>query len=509
MSVRVRFAPSPTGPLHIGGVRTALYNYLFAKANDGTFILRIEDTDRARFVAEAEQYIINTLNWLGLQPDEGPVTGGDFGPYRQSERKSIYSAHIQQLLDNGWAYYAFDTPEELDQMRERKASEGIHSPKYDATVRMEMRNSLTLSPEEVTRLLADGVDYTVRLKVPENEVVRFEDEVRGEVAFNSQELDDKVLVKADGMPTYHFANVVDDRQMRITHVIRGEEWLSSTGHHVLLYRAFGWEGEMPAFAHLPLILKPTGKGKLSKRDGAKFGFPVFPMLWKDAEEDYPGFRDMGFLPEAVINFLALLGWNPGTEQELFSLGELVEAFGLDRVAKAGARFDFDKARWFNSQYIAAKGEDLLPVVREMGVNGEIDSGWLGKLIALYAERASVLTDFPGFVSQYTEQVSEYDPKIVRKKWDDAMSGHLDHLAGAIDQGQPETADDFAGIIKPYIQGNGLKFGDVLQLMRTCVSGSPQGPDVFEMLALMGAEQVASRIRTANTRFAEMKSTDDA
>ncbi|RME93486.1 MAG: glutamate--tRNA ligase, partial [Bacteroidetes bacterium] len=351
-SVRVRFAPSPTGALHIGGVRTALYNYLLAKKLGGTFILRIEDTDQTRYVPGAEAYILEALDWLGLTPDEGPGFGGAYGPYRQSERQAQYLKYAQELVASGRAYYAFDTPEELEAQRELAKAAGKHSFKYDAQSRGQLRNSLSLPKAEVEALLADGVPYTIRLLVEPGQTVVIEDLVRGSVSFQTDELDDKVLLKADGMPTYHLANIVDDHLMKISHVIRGEEWLPSTAHHVLLYRAFGWEDTMPAFAHLPLILKPTGKGKLSKRDGLKLGIPVFPLAWKgDTPEDsFMGFREFGFDPAAVLNFLALLGWNPGTDQEIFSLDELIAAFSIEKIGKAGARFDFDKAKWFNQQY---------------------------------------------------------------------------------------------------------------------------------------------------------------
>ena len=360
MSIRVRFAPSPTGALHIGGVRTALYNYLLVKKLGGTFILRIEDTDQTRFVPGAEEYIIETLKWCGIEPTEGIGFGdGEYAPYRQSERKKLYQDYANQLINSGNAYYAFDTPSEIEAMRERLKNESNQS--YSLTTRGSMKNSLTLSEKEVKELMESGTPYVIRLKVPENVNVAIDDLIRNTVTFNTNELDDKVLLKADGMPTYHLANIVDDYLMKITHVIRGEEWLPSAGHHALIYKAFGWESIMPRFAHLPLILKPDGKGKLSKRDGKKFGFPVFPLSWNgETEEDsFLGFREMGFDPRAVINFLALLGWNSGTEQEIFSMDELSEKFSLEKINKSGARFDYDKAKWFNQQYIMlTPNEDL-------------------------------------------------------------------------------------------------------------------------------------------------------
>ena len=350
-NVRVRFAPSPTGPLHIGGVRTALYTYLIAKKTGGAFVLRIEDTDQNRYVPGAEEYIIEALDWCGIKPDEGPHLSGAYGPYRQSERREIYARYATQLVNEGKAYYAFDTAEEIEAMRQRLSEEGNHAPKYDHSSRMVMRNSLTLSESETERLRNESDDVIIRLKVEPDQEIIVNDIIRGQVKFDSSELDDKVLLKADGMPTYHLANIVDDHLMEITHVIRGEEWLPSTAHHVLLYRALGWEDSMPEFAHLSLLLKPNGKGKLSKRDGAKFGFPVFPLEWKASTEDdsFKGFKDFGFDPDATVNFLAFLGWNPGTEQEIFSMEELAEAFNLDQIVKSGARFDIDKARWYNQQ----------------------------------------------------------------------------------------------------------------------------------------------------------------
>ena len=361
--VRVRFAPSPTGPLHMGGVRTALYNYLFAKKHGGDFILRIEDTDQTRYVPGAEEYIIESLKWCNLIPDEGVGFGGEYGPYRQSERKEtgMYRTYAEQLVENGYAYYAFDTPEELEQMRENLKKAGVAAPQYNAVTRNSMKNSLTLSAEEVKSRIENGDPYVIRIKMPRNEEVKFKDLIRGWVVVNSNNLDDKVIFKADGMPTYHLANVVDDYSMKITHVIRGEEWLPSGPLHVLLYKYLGWEEEMPQFAHLPLILKPDGNGKLSKRDGDRLGFPVFPLEWKDPKsgEISSGYREKGYFPEAFVNMLALLGWNPGTEQELFTLDELVQAFSLERVGKSGAKFDPDKTRWFNQQYLRKKSNEAI------------------------------------------------------------------------------------------------------------------------------------------------------
>ncbi|MDF1673654.1 MAG: glutamate--tRNA ligase, partial [Vicingaceae bacterium] len=397
--VRVRFAPSPTGPLHIGGVRTALYNYLFAKKHGGDFLLRIEDTDQTRYVKGAEDYIAEALNWCGITPDEGVGVGGDLGPYRQSERKEagIYKKYVDQLLESGDAYYAFDTPEELDQMRENLKAAGVAAPQYNANSRNSMKNSLTLSAEEVQKRLDAGDPFVVRVKIPRNEEVKFQDIIRGWVVVHSANLDDKVLFKSDGMPTYHMANVVDDYMMKITHVIRGEEWLPSGPLHVLLYRFLGWEDVMPQFAHLPLLLKPDGHGKLSKRDGDRLGFPVFPIQWTSPEgEISSGYRESGYFAEAHINMLAFLGWNPGTPQEIFSLEELVEAFSLERVGKSGAKFDPDKTKWFNEQYLRAKSNEELaqlvkPLVEEKGYTYADDS-FLAGVCGLMKERATFVQD---------------------------------------------------------------------------------------------------------------------
>ena len=411
--IRTRFAPSPTGPLHMGGVRTALYCYLFAKKNNGDFILRVEDTDQTRFVPGAEDYIIETLKWCGIEPDEGLGFGGDFGPYRQSERKDMYRQYAEMLLEKGDAYYAFDTPEELNEWRENMKNQGNPSPKYDPITRQYLKNSLHLSEDEVQRRLDAGDPWVIRYKMPRNEEVKFEDEIRGIVSFQSAQLDDKVLLKSDGMPTYHLANVVDDHLMEITHVIRGEEWLPSTPLHVLLYKSFAWE--MPKFAHLPLILKPSGKGKLSKRDGDKLGFPVFPLNWTDptSGEENVGYRERGFLPEAFINMLAFLGWNPGTEQEIFSLDQLIEAFSIERVGKSGARFDFEKTKWFNQQYIKnTSNTELVSLTADMfAERGFSASNEVMETICdLTKERATFLHEIPEIAYYFFEDIKEYDEK---------------------------------------------------------------------------------------------------
>jgi glutamyl-tRNA synthetase len=504
-NIRVRFAPSPTGPLHIGGVRTALYNYLVAKKHGGSFILRIEDTDQQRYQEGAEAYIISSLKWAGLVPDESPETGGEYGPYRQSERRDIYKKYIQILLENGSAYYAFDTPEQLEEMRNKAVQAGEHSARYDYKQRPKMKNSISLSPYEVSHLLNEGVPYTVRLKVPEDEKVTFQDLIRGEVSFESNELDDKVLLKADGLPTYHFANVVDDYLMKISHVIRGEEWLSSTPHHVLLYRAFGWESEMPVFAHLPLILKPTGKGKLSKRDGAKFGMPVFPLSWEaeNPEDSFTGFKEKGFLSEALINFLAFLGWNPGTEQEIFSLQALIEIFNMDNIVKSGARFNYEKALWFNQQYIIDSSTEKLlkevkPLIEQAGYKHDDD--YISSVIELMKERAQLLGDFITSSDFLLGDINLYDEKAIRKKWKEGSPEILIGVSETLSEQDNITQAIAADCIKSYINQNSLKFGEVLPVLRLAVSGTLKGPDVFGMIALLGKEETLNRITHARKIF---------
>lgn len=498
--LRLRFAPSPTGALHIGGIRTALYNYLLARKHHGTFILRIEDTDQARYVPGAEAYIKEALEWLGLTPDEGPGYGGNYGPYRQSERKEIYRKYALQMLEQGHAYYAFDSPEELAAQRDKDASF-----KYGAGARMHMKNSLALPKEEVAQLLSAGADHVIRLKVRENEAVSFQDKIRGQVTIEGHELDDKVLLKADGMPTYHLANIVDDYLMEITHVIRGEEWLSSTAHHVLLYRALGWEEQMPEFAHLPLILRPDGKGKLSKRDGARFGFPVFPLSWKGkTEEDaFTGFRESGFLPEAAINFLALLGWNPGTEQEIFSMEELVEAFSVERINKSGTRFDIDKAKWFNQQYIIKADADYLlekvrPIIAAHGY--EPGSHFLRGFVELMRERAVTLADFWENGYFFFEEPREYDTSVVQKRWSPERRGLFDALVDRLDKLDGYTADNIKAGTEAFVHDKGLKFGDVLPMLRLGAAGTMKGPAVFEMMELLGKEETSRRLRKAFDQF---------
>jgi len=494
--VRVRFAPSPTGPLHIGGVRTALYNYLFARHSGGSFILRIEDTDRKRYVPGAESYIIESLRWLGLEYDEGPDIGGPCGPYRQSERREWYSRYAQQLIDRGRAYYAFDTPEELEQMRVERRARGVQSPKYDASVRMQMRNSLTLTSGEVRDLLRAGVPYVVRLKVQPGEEVVFDDVVRGRVVFRSDTLDDKVLVKADGMPTYHLANVVDDHLMGITHVIRGEEWLSSTPHHVLLYRYFGWAEEMPQFVHLPLILKPSGKGKLSKRDGIVGGFPVFPIGWRDGETYYEGYREAGFLPEGMNNFLAFLGWNPGDEREVFSLEELVEVFSLDRVQVSGARFDYHKALWFNQQHIMRSPIDRLvglarPFVEER--YGPVSEGLLAGVFGLLRERIQTLKDVVEQGPYFFVEDYPIDAVEMRKRWNVEARGWIEQVIRIVESVEPFEAEQLSTQIKMWMRNAGIKPGRLLPLLRLAWTGTLKGPDLWATAELLGRHRCLERL----------------
>jgi len=503
--VRVRFAPSPTGPLHIGGVRTALYNYLFARKNKGAFVLRIEDTDQVRHVPAAEQYIIDSLKWCGLDYDEGPGVGGPFAPYRQSERKPIYRQYAERLVEAGHAYIAFDTQQELEAMRLRlKAKEGA-SPQYDHASRLQMKNSLTLGKEEVKKRIAAGEHYVIRAKMPAQGDVVFHDLVRGEVSFHASLLDDKVLFKSDGMPTYHLANVVDDYLMKITHVIRGEEWLSSTPLHVLLYKFFGWENSMPQFAHLPLILRPDGSGKLSKRDGDRLGFPVFPLNWRDPEtgEESRGFRERGFLPEAFVNMLALLGWNPGTEQEIFSKEDLIEAFSLERIVKSGARFDFEKAKWFNHQFLRKKSgkglvEIVKPLIEQKGVRK--DDAFLQKFCDLLLERVSFAEDFWTQGSYFFIRPETYDAKTVGKKWRSGSNEIFEKLTVELSALSDFSSQSVDRLVHDFAARNGVGLGEILPLFRIMLSGVTQGPGVFEIAALLGREETIARIKQAAARF---------
>ena len=499
--VRVRFAPSPTGPLHIGGVRTALYNYLFAKKNGGKMILRIEDTDQARFVEGTEQYIIDSLKWCGIEFDESVVAGGEFGPYKQSERKHLYLPYAEQLIKDGFAYYAFDTSEELTAMRERMKAAGVPSPQYNAVTRTTMQNSLSLSETEVTKRMEAGESYVIRIKMPRNEEVKLNDIIRGWVVVNTNNMDDKVIFKSDGMPTYHLANVVDDYLMKISHVIRGEEWLPSAPLHVLLYRYLGWEDVMPQFAHLPLILKPDGNGKLSKRDGDRLGFPVFPTEWMNPEtkEISSGYRESGYIKEAFINMLSFLGWNPGTTQEIFSMEELIESFSLERVGKAGAKFDFDKTRWFNQQYLRAKtkeelSQDLQLILKENGV--EAEDNFVETVCEQLKERATFVKDMWEEGEYYFQAPTTYDEKTIRKKWKEDtpkyMSELKDRLAGLSDFSSSTIEVEF----KKYLEENELGMGKLLPAFRVCLTGLGMGPSLFDIASLLGKEETIKRMETA-------------
>lgn len=494
--VRVRFAPSPTGPLHIGGVRTALFNYLFAKKHGGTFVLRIEDTDQTRYVAEAEDYIVNTLNWLNIPFDEGPGKDGGFGPYRQSERKALYKPYADQLIASGHAYYAFDTPESLSQMRaEAEANKEVFS--YGSHNRDDLDNSLSMSEEAIKARIAAGDAYTIRFKMPASELLELKDIVRGDVKINTAVLDDKVLFKSDGMPTYHLANIVDDHLMEITHVIRGEEWLPSLALHNLLYRAFGWQA--PEFAHLALILKPNGKGKLSKRDGDQGGFPVFPLVWKtDDGSIFSGYRGDGYLPEAVVNMLALLGWNPGTEQEIFSLEELVTAFDLERVNKAGAKFDPDKTKWFQHHYIqqvsnADLAKGLEKILDREGVKTDLD---LEAIVEALKERITFTDDLWKMGEFLFAAPTSYDEKASKKAFKEDTGGlmmNVIHLLSGLEDFNAQTASE---AVKGWITAQEMGFGKVMMPLRLSLVGAMQGPDVFEIIELLGKKESIKRIEAA-------------
>jgi glutamyl-tRNA synthetase len=490
--------------LHIGGVRTALFNYLFALKHKGDFILRIEDTDQTRFVPGAEGYIIESLRWCGLRYTEGPDIGGPHEPYRQSHRRNLYRQYADTLVAQGNAYYAFDEADTLDALRKQYESEGKVF-QYDSTTRLSMRNSLTMKDEEVTRLMENGVPHVIRFKMPENEELKITDMIRGEVSFQAGLLDDKVLFKTDGLPTYHLANVTDDYLMEITHVIRGEEWLPSLPLHVLLYRALGWEDVMPRFAHLPLILKPSGQGKLSKRDGDKMGFPVFPLEWKDpfSGEVSLGYRESGYFPDAMINILAFLGWNPGTEQELFSLCELAEVFSLDRVGKSGARFDPDKARWFNQQYLKAKSdEDLaaifVPVIQSKGHVVRLD--YLKKVTAMVKERLVFPNEFWDQAFFFFEGPAAYDAQMVKKVWKDDTSQMIEAIKALLSATPDFSSAGLELLVKNYIEQNNLSFGRIAAPLRLLVVGSGMGPHLFDILEMLGKEESLRRIETGIIRL---------
>ncbi|MDD6506130.1 MAG: glutamate--tRNA ligase [Prevotellaceae bacterium] len=495
--VRVRFAPSPTGALHIGGVRTALYNYLFAHKHQGDLVFRIEDTDSTRFVPGAEEYIIESFRWLGIKFDEGVGIGGPHGPYRQSERREIYKQYVTQLLDAGKAYYAFDTPQELEAKRAE-----IQNFQYDAHTRMQMRNSLTMPQEEWEQRIANGEQYVVRFKIEPGRQIHVNDMIRGDVVVKSDILDDKVLYKsADELPTYHLANIVDDHLMEISHVIRGEEWLPSAPLHVLLYEAFGWEDSMPRFAHLPLLLKPEGKGKLSKRDGDRLGFPVFPLEWHDpkSNEVSTGYRESGYFPEAVINFLALLGWNPGTEQEIFSLEELVEAFDITKCSKSGAKFDYKKGIWFNHEYILRKSNEEIadlfaPIVANNGVDESMER--IKTVVGLMKDRVDFVKELWPLCSFFFIAPIEYDEKTAKKRWKDYSAQQMTELADLL-----ESLDDFSiegqePVVMQWVEDKGYKLGDVMNAFRLALVGIGKGPGMFDISAFLGKEETVRRLRRA-------------
>ncbi len=496
--VRVRFAPSPTGPLHIGGVRTALYNYLFARQHGGDMILRIEDTDSNRFVPGAEAYIIEALEWLGIKFDEGVGYGGQYGPYRQSERRDVYRVYVRQLLDAGRAYIAFDTPEELEAKRAE-----VDNFQYDATTRGMMRNSLTMPADEVERLIADGMQYVVRFLVEPNIDVEVDDLIRGRVVINSSILDDKVLYKsADDLPTYHLANIVDDHLMEVSHVIRGEEWLPSAPLHVLLYRAFGWEDTMPRFSHLALLLKPEGNGKLSKRDGDRLGFPVFPLEWKDPKtgDVSRGYRESGYLPEAVVNFLALLGWNPGNDQDVMCMDELIRLFDIEKCSKAGAKFDYEKGKWFNHQYIQHADNEILaelfrPVLREHGVEAADEK--VVRVIALVKERVNFVRELWDQGGFFFVAPTEYDEKTAKKRWKEDSATQLGELSSLL-----ETLDvsfvaiEVEPIVKNWIEQGGYHLGNLMNATRLALVGESKGPHIFDIMEVLGRDETVRRIRRA-------------
>ncbi|HEY5918777.1 MAG TPA: glutamate--tRNA ligase [Chryseolinea sp.] len=496
--VRVRFAPSPTGALHIGGVRTALYNYLLARQFNGTMILRIEDTDQTRYVPGAEEYILEALKWVGITIDEGVGVGGPHAPYRQSERKPMYVQYAQKLVDEGNAYYAFDSEQDLDAMRERLKTAGVALPQYNSITRMQMRNSLTLLDDEVKALLAAGTPYVIRLKVPRKEEVRLNDLIRGWVMVHSSQIDDKVLMKSDGMPTYHLANVVDDYLMKISHVIRGEEWLPSAPLHVLLYKYLGWEADMPQFAHLPLLLKPTGDGKLSKRDADQMGFPIFPLDWIDPNtgEKATGFRESGYLPEALVNFLAFLGWNPGTTQEIFSMEELIKAFSVERIGKAGAKFDIHKAQWFNQQYLRTKPNELLAEYLMESLGREkikCSREKAEKVAAVMKERVTFPNDFWEQGKFLFIAPATFDEGIAAKKWNDDAVKVLSAFKDEVSKLTSFNAEVAKSTLEQVTASLGIGTGKILQALRLSVTGAGGGPDLMIIMEIIGKEEVVSRI----------------
>lgn len=506
MKVRVRFAPSPTGPLHMGGVRTALYNYLFAKKHGGDFILRIEDTDEKRFVPGAQEYIIDSLKWCGIEPNEGAGYTGDKGPYVQSQRKELYKPYADQLVESGHAYIAFDTSEDLERMREQAKEMGLPNWQYNGVTRSSMKNSISLSKEEVEKRLANGDPYTVRMKMPRNTDIKFHDEIRGWVTVNTNNLDDKVLFKETGMPTYHLANIVDDHLMEITHVIRGEEWLPSAPLHVLLYDSFGWE--RPKFAHLPLILRPDGKGKLSKRDGDRLGFPVFPLDWIAADgEKYSGYKENGYFQGAFVNMLALLGWNPGDNEELFDLEKLVELFSLERVGKSGARFDPDKTKWFNQQYLrSTPNADLAQMILAEGlVSGDYSADYISNVCELMKERATFIKDIVSDGDYFfASDINEYDAKTVRKKWKEDTPEIMQELITELKAIETFSTENIETVFSAYLAKKEYGFGKVGPGFRLLVTGKGMGPSMFDICATLGKDLVISRMEAGLDKVNTLK-----
>ena len=517
--VRVRFAPSPTGPLHIGGVRTALYNYLFARQNGGDMILRIEDTDQTRFVPGAEDYIIEALDWLGIKFDEGVHIGGNYGPYRQSDRTPLYRQYADQLLRDGWAYYAFDRPEALDAKRKEYEAQK-KTFQYDCTTRLSMENSLSLPADEVQRRIDNGEPYVVRFKFPEDMDITVHDLIRGDVTMNSRLLDDKVLFKSDGMPTYHLANIVDDHLMEVSHVIRGEEWLPSAPLHVMLYRAFGWEDTMPQFAHLPLLLKPDGNGKLSKRDGDRLGFPVFPLDWHNPEtgEVSSGYRERGYLPEAVVDMLALLGWNPGNDQELMTMDELIKLFSIEHISKSGAKFNVEKAKWFNHEYLQKCSDEriaemFLPQLKEHGIKIEATESnnfqlsifnfqFVMKVCGMMKERISFPSELWDQTHYFFVAPTEYDPKAVAKRWNPGMTTHMAKVIEILNTVPFEYDAIHQALLEDYIKGNELNMGQIMNSLRLAVVGTTVGPDMLTLVMTIGKEETIARVQRAIATIGE-------
>lgn len=505
--VRVRFAPSPTGPLHIGGVRTALYNYLFARQNGGKMILRIEDTDQTRFVPGAEQYIIEALTWLGIEFDEGVHIGGPYGPYRQSDRKPMYKQYADQLIEGGWAYYAFDRPEELEAKRKEYEAQK-KTFQYDCNTRGMMQNSLSMPADEVQRRLESGEPYVVRFKFPADTEITVHDLIRGDVTMNSNLLDDKVLFKSDGMPTYHLANIVDDHTMHISHVIRGEEWLPSAPLHVMLYKAFGWEETMPKFAHLPLLLKPEGNGKLSKRDGDRLGFPVFPLDWHDPKsgELSSGYRERGYFPEAVVNILALLGWNPGTEQEILSMDDLIKMFKIEHISKSGAKFNVEKAKWFNHEYMQMHSDEDIaamfqPILDEHGIKADHD--YVVKVCGMMKERINFISEMWDTTSYFFVAPTEYDPAAIKKRWKAGMTTHMAKVIEILNTVPFEYDAIHKALLDDYIVGNGLNMGQVMNSLRLAVVGRTVGPDMLTLVMMLGKDETIRRVQRAIETIGEI------